>query len=170
MEIRQLAHDEALNGLDDLVMLLRNAVNAGASIGFLPPLDDIEARAYWRKTIEELHGRRVLFAAFEDDRVVGCVQLSPEPRKNGDHRAEVQKLMVHTDFRRRGIGDALMKALIDHAQSMGLHLLVLDVRAGDPAERIYQAHGFIHIGTIPDYARNADGGLDPSAFYYRIIR
>ena len=108
-----------------------------------------------------------LLVAQQDERVVGAVQIALEPRKNGDHRGEVQKLMVHMDYRRQGIARQLMETLDKSAKQANRSLLVLDVRKGDPAETLYQQMGYIHVGDIPDYARNNDDGFDATALYYK---
>ena len=95
-----------------LVALLRDAVDSGASIGFLPPLSEAEAGAYWDGVAGALDdGSRVLLVARDAAAgIVGSVQLDLAMRANARHRAEVSKLMVHRAARRRGIGRALMAA------------------------------------------------------------
>ena len=44
-----------------------------------------------------------------------------------------------------------------------------DTRHGDPSEALYRSLGWERAGVIPRYARSADGALDPSAFYYRLL-
>lgn len=153
-----------------LVALLQDAVASGASIGFLPPLNDGDARHYWDGVIEDVaQGARVLLAAWEGGAMVGTVQLDLCQRPNGLHRAEVAKLMVHTAARRRGIGAALMTEVEAEARRAGRTTLFLDTREGDPSERLYARMGFSRVGVIPAYALSATGALDGSAFYYRLL-
>lgn len=169
MQIEALNAAQLESHLDDLVRLLCNAVDDGASIGFYPPpLAADEARYYWRGVLSDMDSRLVL-AALEDQRVIGAVQIKRETRRNGNHRGEVQKLMVHTNYRRRGIAAALMDAAETAARQHGLSLLVLDVVAGAPAELIYQRAGFIEAGRIPAYARSASGELETTVLYYRLL-
>jgi ribosomal protein S18 acetylase RimI-like enzyme len=155
----------------ELVALLRDVVDAGASVGFLPPLGADEAGRYWDGVAAVLgDGSRRLWIARGGSRViVGTVQLELEQRPNGCHRAEVMKLMVHTGARRRGIGRALMLAAEAEARNGGRTTLVLDTRRGDPSEALYLSLGWQLGGIIPRYARSADGALDPTAFYYRLL-
>ena len=44
-----------------------------------------------------------------------------------------------------------------------------DTRHGDPSEALYRSLGWERAGVIPRYARSADGALDPSTFYYRLL-
>ena len=47
MIVETLAPDGAAAHRAALVALLQNAVDSGASLGFLPPLETAEATAYW---------------------------------------------------------------------------------------------------------------------------
>jgi acetyltransferase len=154
-----------------LVALLRDAVESGASVGFLPPLGDREAGAYWATVTAGIReGSRVLLAARDAELgVVGSAQLELAMRANARHRAEVTKVMVHRRARRRGVGRALMLALEDHARRLGRTTLILDTRQGDPSEGLYRAVGWTFAGAIPEYARSATGALDGTAFYYKLL-
>src|SRR3712207_6312828 len=99
--IERLESAEAAAVFDELVDLLQDAVTSGASVGFLPPLDHDIAVQYWRAVLEELErGERILLVAREHNRVVGTIQLELPAKPNALHRAEVQKLLVHTNARR----------------------------------------------------------------------
>jgi ribosomal protein S18 acetylase RimI-like enzyme len=166
--LRALDPDEAARRQDQLIELLVDAVEGGASIGFVLPVERAEAAAYWQAVSAGLReGRLALVAAFERDHLVGAVQLGLEPRANGGHRAEVMKLMVRRSHRRRGIGRSLLQAVCDLALREGRTLLLLDVRTGDPAEDLYRSRGFVRFGEVPGYAQEPDGGsLAASSFYY----
>jgi acetyltransferase len=167
-EIIALDTDAARQSRSELVALLQDAVAGGASIGFLPPLAADEAAAYWDGVLADLAaGKRVLIAAMEQGRVIGSAQLELAGRANASHRAEVQRLIVHRDARRRGIGRALMAALEEHARRIGRTLLVLDTREGDPSEALYEQCGYTRVGAIPRYARSASGTLDGTVYFYR---
>ena len=77
--------------------------------------------------------------------------------------------MVHTRARGQGTGRRLMEAIEAAARAAGRTLLVLDTRQGDVAERLYARHGYIHAGVIPNYARSAEGTLDATVFFYRLL-
>ena len=169
--IEMLGAAEAVRELRGLVGLLKDAVDSGASVGFLPPLAEVEGEAYWRGVVEEVRdGSCVLLGAREaDGALIGTAQLLLATRPNGSHRAEVAKVIVHTKARRRGIGRALMLAIEARARGLGRTTLVLDTRRGDPSEGLYTSVGYSLAGVIPRYARSANGALDPSAFYYRLL-
>ncbi len=169
--VEVLGVDQAAREIRALVGLLQDAVDSGASVGFLPPLGEAEGEAYWRAVVESVReGSCVLLGAREaDGALVGTAQLLLAMRANGSHRAEVAKVIVHTKARRRGIGRALMLALEGRARGLGRTTLVLDTRRGDPSEQLYTSVGYTLAGVIPRYARSANGALDPSAFYYRVL-
>ncbi len=83
--------------LAEFVDLLRDVVDHGASVNFLAPLDPAEAEAFWLKVAAWVDAdERILVAALDGDRVVGSAQLVLATQPNGRHRAEVQKVFVHS--------------------------------------------------------------------------
>lgn len=144
--------------------LLSVVVEGGASIGFLPPLGLGEAEAYWRSVVAP---DVLLLGAFADGALAGTVQLHLCMKANGNHRVEIAKLMTHPRFRRSGIGRALMEAAETIAKEMGKKLLVLDTRDGDPSNLLYTSLGYVKAGSIPHFARSANGELDATNLYYK---
>lgn len=170
VQISALSPHAAERAAPQLVTLLQDAVNDGASIGFLPPMSRHDAEDYWRSAIAAVaDGSRVLLVASRGDEIVGAAQLDLCLRANGLHRAEVSKVMVHTGARRRGIGRALMLMLESEARHHGRTTLVLDTRKGDPSEALYASLGWAKAGEIPNYARSANGELHATAFYYKLL-
>ena len=167
MQIERLTSWMAHENLDDLIALLQDAVDSGASVGFLPPLSREAASDYWRSVFADLDaGHRLLLGAMDGPRLVGSVQLELARKPNASHRAEVQRLLVLRSIRRQGIGERLMRQLHEIARQNSRTLLVLDTREGDPSELLYRKLGYTRAGVIPGYARSADGALDATAFYY----
>jgi GNAT superfamily N-acetyltransferase len=151
-----------------LAELLMDAVESGASVGFLPPLGHDEALTYWRTVADAIRrDSRVLLVAIEDGVVQGAVQLMLETRANGNHRAEAGKLFVHRRARRRGLARTLMAEAERAGRRLGRSLLVMDTRKGGEAEKLCDALGYIKFGEVPLYARSADGTLHTTSFYYR---
>jgi acetyltransferase len=168
--IALLSHAEALASLDGLVGILVNSVNNGASVGFLPPLAAEEANAYWQGVCAEVgRGQILLFAAYVDGQLAGTAQLQPSPKANGRIRAEVAKVLVHSAFRRRGIGRALMDALEAQARRLGRTTLVLDTRLGDAGEPLYASCGYTRVGVIPAYVIDENGEPDATVIYYKLL-
>ncbi len=153
-----------------LVQLLVDVVADGASVGFLPPLPEEDAAAYWADVETELaHGHRELLLAERDGLLVGTVQLELARKPNARHRAEVTKLLVHPKARRQGVGWLLLQEVEQLARSHGRTLLYLDTREGDVAELLYARHGYRRVGRIPDYVRDQHGKLEATVVYYRVL-
>jgi acetyltransferase len=153
-----------------LVELLLDTVLEGASLGFLATIDAREADAYWRGVRTAVAtGARVLIVAAQEGALAGTVQLDLCQKPNGLHRAELQKMMVHTRVRRRGIGGVLLRAAEAEALELGRGLLVLDTEAGSGAEQLYHGLGYTRVGEVPNYACTPDGRWHPTAIYYKSL-
>lgn len=168
--IQQFDTIQARQALPQLMQLLRDAVDHGASLGFIPPLNLQLAERYWLDVFQAMeNGSRILLVAKRGSEFIGTVQLDLCMRQNGLHRAEVTKLLVHTAYRRQGIGEALMRAIEDQARQAHRTTLVLDTRVGNPAEKLYTKLGYQRAGVIPDYVCIENGLLVATAIYYRLL-
>jgi GNAT superfamily N-acetyltransferase len=151
-----------------LADILVGCVDAGASVSFLPPLSLDTARGFWRKVSGDVAmGNRLLLVAWVDGRMAGTVQLDLATPANQRHRAELAKLLVHPEFRRQGIGRALMQRAEQAARGIGRTLLTLDTRAGDGGEVLYRELGWQQGGRIPGYAADAEGRLHDTLLFFR---
>jgi ribosomal protein S18 acetylase RimI-like enzyme len=155
--ISALSADGIAGHSQDLAVLLHACVHAGASVGFVLPHDIGESEAYWQDKVlpAARGGKLVMLVAWCAGRIAGTVQLDHDTMPNQPHRAEVRKLLVHPDFRRRGIARRLMMEIEAVARQKQRTLLTLDTRSGDSAEPLYAALGFETAGIIPGYC------LDP---------
>ena len=153
--------------IDALADVLVDCVAGGASVSFMHPMSLETARSFWRSVAREVEaGDRILLVAEDTGGIVGTVQVVLAQPENQPHRGDISKMLVHPRARRRGVGEALMRAAEDGARKAGKTLLVLDTASGD-AERLYQRCGWILAGIIPDYALLPHGGLCATSFYYR---
>ena len=170
--ISMLPADDVPRHLGELGALQHACVMAGASVGFVLPFTPAESEAFWRDEVLPAvrQGGRILWVARTDGRIVGTVQLGCDTPPNQRHRAEVSKLLVHPEFRRRGIARALIAELEREAGRLGRSLLTLDTRTGDGAEPLYASLGYRTAGVIPNYCRDpfADH-LDPTTIMYKTL-
>lgn len=66
--------------------------------------------------------------------------------------ADMMNLAVAPAYRRQGIGESLVNALVAHLQQKGIIALLLEVRASnDPAIALYRRLGFEQVGHRPNY-------------------
>jgi len=150
-----------------LARVLIDCVEGGASVGFMLPMTEEKALAFWRRVGRDAErGARVLLVAEDATGIVGTVQVVLEQPENQPHRADISKMLVHRRTRRRGIGTALMRGAEDTARQHGKTVLVLDTASGD-AERLYARLGWSLVGVIPDYALWPGGGFCDTTLFYR---
>lgn len=169
LQVRRLSADEARARMDDLVEVLADCVEGGASVSFMSPLARATAEAFWREVIQAVEaGERALILA-EDaatGEALGTAQVILAQPENQPHRADVSKVLVHRRARRRGVGAALMQAADEAARAAGKTLLVLDT-ANPDAERLYERTGWTRVGVIPGYALMPDGAPCDTTYFYK---
>ena len=98
------------------------------------------------------------FGAFVDDVLVGVAAWIPGPTKKTAHTAELGGMYVRDSARGSGVADALVEAVVADA-SEKLDYISLTVNAENlRAIRLYERHGFTHVGRMPKALRV--GGRD----------
>lgn len=166
--IAEIRTTPSLELFSELVGLLQDAVKSGASVGFLAPLSTADARNYWMAALSEVaRGDRVILLARDGTSIIGCAQLLFASRANARHRAEVQKLIVHTQWQGKGLGRALLSAIETVAQQKGRTLLLADAREGGYGDRLFTRSGYTRVGSIPRFQRGSDGHYDSTVIFYR---
>ena len=71
------------------------------------------------------------------------------------NETDMMNVAVTADFRRRGIGEKLVNALVEELKAMDSRCLTLEVRASNtPAQAMYEKLGFTEIGRRPRYYQN----------------
>ncbi|PWS39171.1 GNAT family N-acetyltransferase [Falsiroseomonas bella] len=170
MLIEDLDAEAATAALPMLAAILRACVEGGASVNFVLPFTQQDSEAWWRRAVlPGLAARdRRLLVARDGTKILGTVQLAFAPQPNQAHRADVTKLLVHPEGRRRGVGRALMLRLEDLAREEGRSLLVLDTVEGSAAQRLYESLGWTLLGVVPRFALSTDRTrLEGSAFFWK---
>ena len=169
--IEVLAAERFRAAIPELAELLVDAVETGASVGFLPPFNAGDAEGWWRTLTDDVSTGRVLVLLLRvDGRTLGTAQLRLAQLPNARHRAEVAKVLVHTSARRRGYGRMLMAAIEAAARNAGRHLLVLDTLSGSDAEGLYARLGWTRVAEIPQYAEVPHGRFAATTVYYKDLK
>jgi GNAT superfamily N-acetyltransferase len=138
--------------------LLHACIHGGASVSFVLPFSRADAESFWRDQVlpaVNAGSRRVLLAR-SAGRIVGTAQLDFAVSANQPHRAEVKKVLVHPDLRRRGVARSLMLAVEEEARDGQRTLLVLDCVTDGAGEKLYTSMGYLTAGVIPRYSLNFD--------------
>lgn len=140
MEVREATTDDAAaiahiynQGIEDRVATLETTPRTP------------EERAEWLAA--RTHRHPVLVAVNGEGAVVGWSSLNSfNPRAAYDHVADLS-VYVGREQRGRGIGDALMSALVARARALGYHKMVLAAfPTNAPGMRLYERHGFSTVG------------------------
>lgn len=94
-----------------------------------------------------------LLLAYWQGEPVGCVALKPLPDdESGNSVAEMKRLFVRKGYGRKGIGKALLQAIIHEAKQAGYCCIRLDsLRRLEAAARLYNT---LPMQEIPPYNHN----------------
>lgn len=99
----------------------------------------------------------VLFAAFDDGRLVGAAVVEFDGRDGRRHVARLASLIVGRADRRQGAGRALATNAIAHATAKGRSAILFEAPAGGAGAALARGLGFRIVGMVPDAWRQADG-------------
>lgn len=70
---------------------------------------------------------------------------------------ELLLFAVAAQFRRRGLGARMLELLFQAARDRQTSQIHLEMRRGNPAERLYRTYGFEAVGERPKYYRTSSG-------------
>ena len=74
--------------------------------------------------------------------------------------AEIMKVAVRKSERGKGVGNALLIAIIEDAAMMGAKTILLEVREGNtPARKLYEKHGFISYAIREKYYEGKENAV-----------
>jgi ribosomal-protein-alanine N-acetyltransferase len=69
-----------------------------------------------------------------------------------DEEMKINNFAVHEDFRRRGLGAALLEAMLRKARRSGCRVATLEVRPSNLAALwLYRRHGFVEVARRKNY-------------------
>ncbi len=115
----------------------------------LPLEDDLFGAEKWSPAMfwNELAQRNFYVVATDGDEVLGYAGLAA-----GDEEAWVQNIAVRRSAQRRGIGRALLEALLGEAERRGIKQTLLEVAIDNaPAQRLYATYDFEPVGIRRGY-------------------
>lgn len=149
-QIRRLTTDD----LPFLWLMLREAAYWRLPASTRPSVEQIAADRHVARYLDEW-GRE------GDDGVVALAHDGPvgaawfrlfKPAEAGygfvNPRIPEMSLAVVAQWRRRGVGGALLAASLELADELGHESLSLSVEADNPARRLYEKAGFVKVGTV----------------------
>lgn len=120
--------------------------------------NDVTDRAMVASWTENLDYKKVLpIIAVVNDRVVGDATLHFRSTSPQRHIGDV-RIFLNKEFRRRGLGTAILRSLIDLARKCGLQQLVAEIVADQlKVIHAFESLGFERRATYPDYFMMPDG-------------
>lgn len=104
------------------------------------------------KTLEQVAAAltgNVVFGAFLEGDLVGMAGFGRLKPARERHKGLVWSMYVRAAGRGRGLGDALLRAVIDHARGEVEVLQLVVVSTNAPAVALYERHGFQRWGLEP---------------------
>lgn len=105
-------------------------------------------------------GQPVLVAV-EDGVLLGYATYSEFRPKVGYMTTREHSVYVRASARGRGVGRALVEALIEQARQAGVHVLVGGIASDNIASLTLHARlGFVEVGRLPEVGRKFDRWLD----------
>ena len=116
---------------------------------------------YYRERFGQSQGDRHVLVAAIDGRVIGNIGLQIVQTARRRDVGDIG-MSVHDDYQGRGVGTAMMAAILDLADNwLGLRRIELEVWTDNaPAIRLYEKFGFVIEGTAHQYARRAGEFVD----------
>lgn len=129
---------------------------------------EIEVIRHWCKSID--YGRNLPLLAVLNNRIVADATLHQDL---GGWKRHIGRLsvVVHPEFRGRGLAQALVKELIEIARHLGLERVEAEF-LGDqlPARKLYARLGFDELLVLPDYVKDMQAMPHDYVLMGRVIK
>ena len=132
-----------------------------ATLADLDALVDLEARTFpaadainRRQMRYLLRSPRALVAVARTERrvagwVIALIRRHPKPKYE---TARIYSLAVDPEYRGRGIGERLVRYILDELETLGVGRCFLEVaQDNEPAKALYGRLGFTTVATLPNY-------------------
>ena len=143
-----------LDDVDAILELFVAVVDEGRWLGTQPPVD---RAAQHERFVEHLDGtaRGAAVVAVAGDEVVGHARVDLTP-----YNVAGLGMMVAAPWRGRGVGSALVEAIIEASRELGAHKIALQVWPHNvAARRLYRRHGFVEEGVLRRHYPRRNGEL-----------
>lgn len=144
--------------LPAILAILNDAILNTTAVWSLTPVTLDQRRAWMadRKT----KGLPILVSE-QDGAVVGFASYGEFRAWEGYKHTVEHSIYVESTVRGRGIGRALLAALLDDAKRNGKHTMVAGIEAGNTASiRLHAGFGFVEAGCLRQVGRKFDRWLD----------
>lgn len=151
--------DAAPEHVDGIVAIYNDAVATTTAIWNETPVDAANRRAWLAD--RERAGYPVLVALDEAGTVLGYASFGDFRAFDGYRHTVEHSVYVRADRRGAGIGKALMQALIARARTLGKHVMVAGIEAGNAGSiALHERLGFARVGLMPQVGTKFGRWLD----------
>jgi RimJ/RimL family protein N-acetyltransferase len=120
--------------------------------------EDVTKKEVIDRWIEELNFNKVLSIVAENDsRIIGDATLHFNVYGWQKHMAEI-RCVISKDYQKKGLGTALMRELVSHAEEKGIMKLNAYMMASQKsAQRAFERLGFKKEAELKDFVRDIRG-------------
>lgn len=141
-----------------IVAITNDAILTTTANWNLRPVTEAQRRAWME---ERRAGGFPVLVAERDGAVAGFASFTQfRPFEGYLHTVE-HGLYVARGAQRRGVGSALLGALVARAEAYGAHVMVAGIEARNEASLALHARfGFVRVGLMPEVGRKFDRWLD----------
>ncbi|HLK25159.1 MAG TPA: GNAT family N-acetyltransferase [Caulobacteraceae bacterium] len=145
IEIRPMRRDEASAWRSLRLEMLKDHPTAFKSSYEEEAVQPLESFA--RRIFED--GVSVRFGVYAKGELCGSAGFEREPRAKTAHKGVLGGVYLKPALRGRGLGEALVQRVIDHARAHVAQLLCSVTSDNPSAKELYRRLGFVAYGTAP---------------------
>ncbi|MBI3842272.1 MAG: GNAT family N-acetyltransferase [Thaumarchaeota archaeon] len=133
LKIRELEERDLFNGFLESLDTLRKASD----------IDKKKAKQILKR-IRSLPNHKI-YVAISDSKVVGAATIFIEPKfiHRGGYVGHIEDVVVRKEYQGKGIGEKLVRKLLEYAQNSGCYKTILDCK--DEVKPFYERLGFKHF-------------------------
>ena len=144
--------------LPRILAITNQAITETTALWTIAPAT-LETRGAWMA--ERLAAGFPVLVAEADGAVTGFGSFGPFRPFDGYLHTVEHSLYIDPAWQGRGLGGAMLAALVARAEAMGKHAIVGGIEAGNVASiRLHERVGFTVAGTLPQVGRKFERWLD----------
>lgn len=151
--------DAGPRDLEAITSIYNDAVQHSTAI-WNERLVDVEDRAAWLAD-RTAAGHPVLVAVDDEDEALGYATFDDWRAWDGYRHTVEHSVYVRAGQRRGGVGELLMRALMERAEANGKHMMVAAIEASNQGSiRLHEKLGFTMVGTLREVGTKFGRWLD----------
>jgi phosphinothricin acetyltransferase len=141
----------AENDLSEIIEVFNQAIRARTSTGYLREFTVEERKEWFHEHAKENYP---ILIAEQKKKIVGWICIDPYRKGRGAFTKTVEvSFFIHNDFKRKGIGDELLQAMMNTAKELGyatIYAIVLNKNIG--SMKLLEKNEFNQWGFLPEVA------------------